>query len=163
MIRNTMWLKNGWDALNELKTRNLKNTDVDDFNCGGYGLNVFGWYCPYDTEEQSYKYFGGGRTLAMSDDMVAEETTEMMLKHFNGKLRRIETLDDIREDEYGVLYKVGSSDFHFIKYFPESKRFFHKPGSWSIRRISKDEAMADVWHGSAVTYRSKTIFFAMKK
>ena len=31
------------DDLNLNKTRNVKNTDIDDYNCGGYALGTYSW------------------------------------------------------------------------------------------------------------------------
>ena len=164
-----MILKNGFedvknfsDTLNEKKSRNMKNTFFVDYNCMGYATNTFAWACPYDTEQEGEDLFDYGCGNYESNEK-AELLTEKMLRDFKGKLRRIKALDEVKEGEHGILFKCGDDDFHFIKYFPESKRFYHKRGSSRIKRISKDEALADTWCSSyrRGKYDSKTIMFAM--
>ena len=86
-----------------------------------------------------------------------------MLEGFGELIRRIDSLDEIQDGEYGVLIKTGQDDFHAVKYFPKSNTFFHKPGCTRIRRMSRAEALGDKWYGACNTYCSKTIFFAMKE
>ena len=40
------------DPLNTLGSRNIRNTDKADYNCGGYALGTFSWYLPSRTREE---------------------------------------------------------------------------------------------------------------
>ena len=40
------------DPLNMLCSRNIRNTDKADYNCGGYALGTFSWYLPSRTREE---------------------------------------------------------------------------------------------------------------
>lgn len=40
------------DPLNMLGSRNIRNTDKADYNCGGYALGTFSWYLPSRTREE---------------------------------------------------------------------------------------------------------------
>lgn len=40
------------DPFNMLGSRNIRNTDKADYNCGGYALGTFSWYWPGCTEEE---------------------------------------------------------------------------------------------------------------
>lgn len=161
IVKNMEVLLNGVkDAFNEEGKRNNRNTHIRKYNCMGYATQTYSWACPYDTDEEDKMFFSMDKDTP--EDECVEATAENMLKGFKGRMRRVKSLDEIKDDEYGVLYKTGGDDFHFIKYFPKSKYFFHKPGSSEIRRIGRHEALSDVWTDGWNTYDSKTIFFAMK-
>ena len=38
-----------YDYLNSNNYRNINNTSITLYNCGGYALNTFNWYCPRNT------------------------------------------------------------------------------------------------------------------
>lgn len=40
------------DPLNKRGSRNIRNTDKADYNCGGYALGTFSWYLPSRTKEE---------------------------------------------------------------------------------------------------------------
>ena len=40
------------DPLNMRGSRNIRNTDKADYNCGGYALGTFSWYLPSCTREE---------------------------------------------------------------------------------------------------------------
>ena len=46
MVRNT-----SFDPLNNQKTRNIKNSNRYNYNCGGYALETFSWYCPHTKQD----------------------------------------------------------------------------------------------------------------
>ena len=113
------------------------------------------------TDEEDERYFGEWKDE--EEDDCAEFAAANILEGFKGLARRIDSLDELQDGEYGVLLKTGQDDFHFVKYFPKSKTFFHKPGGTRIRRMSRAEALGDKWYGTCNTYCSKTIFFAVKE
>ena len=155
------WIKNGKDMINLEGVRNNRNTDLSDYNCLSYATQTYCWLLPYDTDEEDERYFGEWKDE--EEDDCVEFMASKMLEGFGELIRRIDSLDEIQDGEYGVLIKTGQDDFHAVKYFPKSKTFFHKPGCTRIRRMSRAEALGDKWYGSCNTYCSKTIFFAMKE
>ena len=46
------YYKVGHDPLNMLGSRNIRNTDKADYNCGGYALGTFSQYLPSRTREE---------------------------------------------------------------------------------------------------------------
>ena len=40
------------DPLNKRGSRNIRNTDKADYNCGGYALGTFSWYLPSRTRKE---------------------------------------------------------------------------------------------------------------
>ena len=40
------------DPFNKNNNRNLRNTPRRHFNCGGYALGTFSWYCPHSPEDE---------------------------------------------------------------------------------------------------------------
>ena len=155
------WIKNGKDMINLEGVRNNRNTDISDYNCLSYATQTYCWLLPYDTDEEDERYFGEWKDE--EEDDCVEFMASKMLEGFGELIRRIDSLDEIQDGEYGVLIKTGQDDFHAVKYFPKSKTFFHKPGCTRIRRMSRAEALGDKWYGTCNTYCSKTIFFAMKE
>ena len=155
------WIRNGKDMINLEGVRNNRNTDISDYNCLSYATQTYCWLLPYDTDEEDERYFGEWKDE--EEDDCVEFMASKMLEGFGELIRRIDSLDEIQDGEYGVLIKTGQDDFHAVKYFPKSKTFFHKPGGTRIRRMSRAEALGDKWYGTCNTYCSKTIFFAMKE
>lgn len=39
------------DPFNFLRNRNVRNTEKITYNCGGYALGTFSWYCPHRRED----------------------------------------------------------------------------------------------------------------
>ena len=155
------WIRNGWDMINLEGVRNNRNTDLSDYNCLSYATQTYCWLLPYDTDEEDERYFSEWKDE--EEDDCVEFMASKMLEGFGELIRRIDSLDEIQDGEYGVLIKTGQDDFHAVKYFPKSGTFFHKPGCTRIRRMSRAEALGDKWYGACNTYCSKTIFFAMKE
>lgn len=99
------------DPLNVNGKRHVGNTDKSSYNCGGYALECFSWYCPRLEEE--YDVF------AFDDPEEAQERTnravDRMLEDFP-TLRKVQTLADVRSDEYAILFRLSSDgDFHYLK------------------------------------------------
>jgi hypothetical protein len=70
-------------------------------------------------------------------------------------IRRIDSLDEVEEDEYGIVYATCTDDFHFVRWDRESG-FSHKKGCMNIEFIdSYDEGFGE-------KYTSEKIFFAKK-
>lgn len=94
-----------------------------------------------------------------SDDAV-ELAVFIMLRQFNW-LRRIDSWDDLKDDEYGIIFGVGHGDFHFIRY--DDGVYTHKMGGGEIETVEKwEEAFYCSWM-KEMRYNLGHIFFAAKK
>ena len=145
------------DIYNVNGKRTNKNVERWQFNCGGYALETYSWICPYDTEEDSDRLFDDWY-CSMSSNEKLEETVEWMLHRVPG-LRKVNGVEDLKEDEYLIAYKCGNFDFHYMKRLPNGQ-WWHKPGSGRTRRIAEHKVYARTW--SDGKYDSDTVFLAKK-
>ena len=131
---------NNRDLFNNERARNIHNTDTRFYNCAGYALGTFSWYHPYD----DYDIFS---LLCDSDELeeITKQTVSHMLKDFEGKLRVISSLEDLKKDEYAIAQRVSSDgDFHFMK--KARTRWHHKRGSMStIFTESENNVLNSTW------------------
>lgn len=142
------------DKLNRNNARNLRNTPKEYYNCGGYALGCFSWYCPQDTDWFDYSFD--------SDEEAREKTdycVKCMLADFPD-LRIISSLDEVRSDEYPILFRLSyDGDFHYIKR-ANNGIWYHKMGRrYYINTIPKDR-LFDVWCGC---YNGPIVIFAKRK
>lgn len=91
----------------------------------------------------------------LSNEIAIKIVINNLLNTFKG-LRQIESLSEVKDDEYGIIYAAGRSDFHFCKYDPITKSFFHKQGHCDVDEVESYEDAFDE------RYDSEKIFFAMK-
>lgn len=148
------------DYFNLDKKRNSQNTDNWDYNCGGYALGTFSWFL-LDSFEHGYdlNYYNmtieeiEKRVVSMEDDCV-EEIVEV----FEGLVRSISTLSELREDEYAVLFRISYNDagyvddFHFVKRHHDG-HYSHKPGRSPIVKFENDPFDGD-WSNRCLVYNA---------
>src|SRR5574344_1133165 len=106
MFCNYSELLNNSDLFNIQRKRNISNTERYLYNCAGYALETFSWYCP---NEEDWEYWGYEENLSDAE-MFAKtfETVKFMLKDWKGHLRLIGSVDEVRENEYAIAYRVSS-------------------------------------------------------
>lgn len=143
MFCNYSKLLNNSDLFNVQRKRNIGNTERHLYNCAGYALETFSWYCP---NEEDWGYWGYDEDLSDAE-MFAKtfETVQFMLKDFKGRLRLIGSVDEVQENEYAIAYRVSSdSDFHFMK---KMKNGWHhkRGGSAHICVESEDYVLNEIW------------------
>lgn len=144
------------DPFNHKGYRNGKNTSTFGYNCGGFALGTYSWYCP------SYNDYCWGDELdewEMAD--LLEECVNKMLEDFPD-LRVIEDLCEVENDEYVILFRLSSDgDFHYVVQ-GTGRLWWHKPGNQKVRSIPRDYALDEytAWGGR---YDSETIILAKKK
>lgn len=136
--------------------RDVKNTDKSQYNCGGYALGIFNWYCPYGEQERGIELF---EEKILSVEELTTELVEFMLNDFED-LRVIEKVEDLKENEYAIAFKVGEDDFHFARRAKNGAWFHKRGGVPKIERMRKEQVFADVWYNETVNYTSKTILLA---
>lgn len=152
------------EFFNKNHKRNVNNTYLLSYNCGGYALNTFSWYCPHANS------IGRQYRSATKQDMldITDNAVEFMLKEFND-LRVITDLKELQPNEYAIAFRIGGvrgeNDFHFMKRGKNGK-WYHKPGGLAIQFIKKEKVFADKWVSTTwagtCTYRGKLVLFAKK-
>lgn len=146
---------NNRDLFNNEHARNIHNTNTRFYNCAGYALGTFSWYCPYD-DYDIFSLLSDSNTL----ESITQQTVSHMLKDFEGKLRVISSLKELRKDEYAIAYRVSSDgDFHFMK--KARTRWHHKRGRMStILTESEDNVLNSIWCGR---YDGPIVLMAMRR
>ena len=148
------------DYFNLDKKRNSQNTDNWDYNCGGYALGTFSWFL-LDSFEHDYdlNYYDmtieeiEKRVVRMEDDCV-EEIVEV----FEGLVRSISALSELRENEYAVLFRISYDeegyidDFHFVKRHHDG-HYSHKPGKSPVAEFKNDPFDGD-WSSRYLDYNA---------
>lgn len=130
-------------------TNNVKRGVRRSYNCGGYALNTFDWYCP-----------DGAWMGVSNDDESVQYYADCMVEEFNGKLRIIQDVSELTDKEYAVAFRTRNGDFHFCKR-DDSGNWRHKRGRTEpLHRITKKEVFSEQWPGG---YDSRIILFAMAK
>ena len=147
-----------FDPLNNQKTRNIKNSDRYEYNCGGYALETFSWYCPHTKSDKTLHH--GFDTLE-----EAYETTmyavSVMVAEFEGKIRMLRSKEELhKKTETLIAFRLSSDgDFHYVK--KTRSGWKHKMGaSYPIQKMSEKEVFETVWCGC---YDGPIVLLAMKK
>lgn len=159
-----------FDYFNNEKLRTKKNTDIADYNCGGWALNTFSWYCPcneYAVKHRDEIYYDINPKNDEQYLLSPERTkicVEEMVKQFAGKIRPINNLHELKNNEYAVAFRLAPEydDFHFCKRASNGK-WSHKPGTKTIRPISKEEVFAEVWVSGFIEYTGQLVLLAVIK
>ena len=155
------------DPYNSSNSRNIKNTPKAVYNCGGYALNLFAWYCPWGEDVSEIEtplaraywaddYFDDNEmfapTMRCVQNMLAEIPTLRLLTGIN---------DDIRPDEYMLAFRISyDGDFHFVKR-GNNGVWHHKRGSRDeIETMTILELLDESWLGR---YDGPLVFFANTK
>lgn len=89
--------------------RNSRNTHLCDYNCGGYALGTFNWFCPYGS------YDGDTLHGRCSKETTLKNFTRYILLTFEERIRIISKIEEKTKDEYVIAFRIGFHDFHFIK------------------------------------------------
>ena len=135
------------DPFNIAKERNTRNTDRGEYNCGGYALGCYSWYCPFSHQVRDF-----------------EKNVNQILKDFPN-VRLIDNIQDLMPNEYMIAFRLSQDDFHFMK---RSKNgvWREKRGSQSeIRIVPKSVVFGEVWspHRYDNGYRGEIALFAVKE
>ena len=146
---------NSKDLFNNERVRNIHNTDAYSYNCAGYALGTFSWYYPFDKDMYD-SLFSDSNTL----ESITQQTVSYMLKDFEGRLRLISSLKELKKNEYAIAYRVSSDgDFHFMR--KARTRWHHKKGSVStIFTESEDNVLNSIW---CDRYDGPIVLMAMRR
>lgn len=162
-----------FDIFNHQNTRTEEDIKKSTgcYNCMSYAFGAYEWLLPLDTwcedagdilEELGIEYTEDlcnriWDALAFNiyeDNILMKLAIERMLAMFPD-LRRIKSFNELKDDEYGIVYAAGGGDFHFGRY--EDGVWSHKRGKSSIEEVDCED---DVF---GKRYNSKRFYFAMKK
>lgn len=171
-------------SLNELTPEQIEKLDIFnsydthsddeccDYNCMGYAFHSYGWLLPFDGDCDKVEDILEELNI---DDITEDEKEDLSQDLYNDiydnptliqlaitrflrifpELRLIDSFDELKENEYGIVYATCSEDFHFGIY--ENGTYSHKMGSLPIQ-VAEDEDK--IFYGR---YDSKRFYFAMKK
>ena len=143
------------DPMNLLKNRNIHNTCKTNYNCGGYALGTFSWYCPHS--EKQHGYYDTYSEESLFEQVMGH--VKIMLAEFP-TLRIIYALEEASENEEVIAFRLSNYDFHFMVR-KANKRWYHKRGSCPfIYSITEEEVFSDCWMPD---YDSPIVLMAMKK
>ena len=139
------------DLFNHQNTRteeDIKNSTTC-YNCMAYAFGAYEWLLPLDTwsedvddilEELDIEYTEDlwdriQDALAAhiyENDILMKLAIKRMLAMFPD-LRRIKSFDELKDDEYGIVYAAGGDDFHFGRY--EDGVWTHKRAKSRIEEV----------------------------
>lgn len=155
---------NSNDFFNTQKLRTVQNTLAFEYNCGGYALNTYSWYCPHQWKtDRNYN-----PSTKLASKTVTRHAVNFMLKEFNN-LRVIKDIEELQPNEYAIAFRIGgvdgNHDFHFMKRNANG-RWYSKSGGMPIRSIKTAKVFADCWelgeYGVKIKYYGELVLFAKK-
>lgn len=167
------------DPLNFRGKRNFNNVEPRLYNCGGFALKTFNWYCPVSSYSDEYRSFTSNvydilnnsndplnrdvryELLSNADDFI-DICVHNMITEFNGRLREIESKRDSKLNELVICFRVetkGMTDFHFMQYRSVSDSWAHKRGAMTEIETLKDKYINTFW---ADRYDSRITYLALR-
>lgn len=155
MFYNYSELLNNSDLFNVQRKRNISNTERHLYNCAGYALETFSWYCP---NEGNWGFWNDWDDMTML--MKTSETVQFMLKDFAGRLRLIGSVEEVNDNEYAIAYRLSrDGDFHFMKKMANG--WHHKRGKTDrIYVESEDYVLKEIW---CSRYDGPIVLMAMRR
>ena len=122
------------DDYNFLGKRNIRNTEKSSYNCGGYALESFSWYLPRHNNMPTHR----------TDGVTLESCIEAMLEDFPN-LRVIQSLNELKDNEYAIAFRMSDYDFHYVKR-ASNGHWYHKMGSnYYIRTMTQKVVFSKSW------------------
>lgn len=175
MIRNTWFggISDLADGLNIENRRNIKNTNKRTYNCGGYALGTYSWYCPYRDELEDYFTLFDDMYSEIEDedrDMIYDRITRIavrtMLEDFAHRhIRVISEVTDRKENETVVAFRHDLTDFHYLKMGANGVWYSKMGGSNYITTYKAEEVLdnSSGWDMGHHLYDSKIILLALER
>ena len=115
------------DPFNIAKERNTKNTNREEYNCGGYALGCYSWYCPFTHQVRDF-----------------EKNVNQILKDFPN-VRLINNTQDLMPNEYMIAFRLSQDDFHFMKRSKNGVWREKRGSQFKIRVVPKSVVFGEVW------------------
>lgn len=175
------------DYLNNERTRNSQNCEIEEYNCGGFALETYSWYRPFPRNHMAEDYIEGYLyklskrylQLDMFDNYIKElltrRATKTMLKDFpNLRELSLEEVKGLPKEKKLIAFRIGYKynrtwicfdkfehsydyDFHYVVRLKGS--WFEKMGSSSIRKV---KFQFESWENGYLTYDSRIVFLTEK-
>ena len=145
-----------WDNL-----RNHKNTAKNTYNCGGYALGTFSWYCPNREEDDDFFGYDFGFYNEKDAYRKTMYAVAIMAQDFMERgFRIISATNELEKDEYAVAFRLSSDgDFHYIRRM-NNGIWYHKRGaSPKIHKMRKTDVFCGDWCGR---YDGPLVLIAIK-
>lgn len=171
-----IWSEN--DPYNSRNERNAINTHADDYNCAGFALRTFSWYCPLPqtTYDRLEELFEEGFDFETIENMMTNEMVDTMLSDFPNELRVVEYGQPIKSDEELIAFRFGlnyDSDFDFDFMGPwDCDVDFHyqvlRDGRWQEKNGDGEIHDCDepdpniAWSSGWLVYGGPLVFLARK-
>lgn len=143
------------DAFNLKNLRNMQNTEKRKYNCAGFALETYSWYCPHRNDWASLMY------SSLSDAEVTEQCVQIMLEDFKD-LRIITDLSELKDGEYAIAFRISRDyeDFHFARRMPDGKWYNKMGGSFLIEEMDEHEVFHEEWDRGYYLYDGPVVLMA---
>lgn len=161
------------DYLNRYHTRNVENTGLNDYNCGGYALKTFNWYQPtrlapgevYNViNEMGYS----GYHCEEIHDWYLEQAKKQMLEDFPS-LIEVPFYYKPKQYERLIAFRMGLTydeeeesweyDFHY-RFKDYDKIYWEEKRGSTMPRICEGD-VEDPWDWWRGVYDSKILYFCL--
>lgn len=124
------------------------------YNCGGFALSTYTWVRPFEFVEDNIEMY------PYRFDKGLWRLVGGLLEQFN--IRCVTSFKYISSNEYPVIFRVGSNDFHFMRYSKLLDGWVDKMGGSSCINLHKEkEIMREYWYGGR--YDSQIVKLAVRK
>ena len=162
--------------MNDYHERNFKNTEMPDYNCGGFALRLYNWYCPVPLNISRRDIFD-----LVDSPLTPEQRLNVCIKTILQEVvgsRLISSVDELQEGEEAVAFRLQEADgiaasddpddmwqdFHFMRRRKDGV-WLDKCGSGSlIREHTEDEVLYDPWDSpeGTLVYAGEIALFACR-
>lgn len=150
------------DPFNWGRNRNVRNTRKYDYNCGGFALGTFSWYCPHKEDIDGYSNYCGATEIEISE--ITQRSINTMLADFKGRLRVISSVTEANLlTEYVIAFRIDpkGNDFHFVRRGCRG-HWYHKRGArCEIEQMDEIEVFCEDWVFGSMHYNGPLVLFAM--
>lgn len=124
------------------------------YNCGGFALSTYTWVRPFEEIEDNIKMY------PYRFDRGLWSLVGGLLEQFD--VRCVTSFKYISSNEYPVIFRVGSSDFHFMRYSELLDGWIDKMGNSNFINFHNEEKiMRGHWYYGK--YDSQIIKLAVRK
>lgn len=132
---------NNNDPYNTLGLRNVKNAIKREYNCAGYALGCFSWYCP-----------DNAKRYCCFDECLEEDMHEQTMYFVNRilkdfpSLRLIDSIKQVKKRDEVIAFRLSTkiTDFHFM--VRKHGRWYHKQGGKpAIDTVTEQIALRESW------------------
>ena len=135
------------DPLNKRGSRNIRNTDKADYNCGGYALGTFSWYLPSRTRKEYTDIMGHAdigdmdTALTLASEAIVNELPGWSIVPFTLVMERKYSPKDYEV----VAMRFCYYDFHFWK-LGRNWNWYDKMGCCGRINRHAFNAVRNVWN-----------------